>query len=190
MTNPLRSSPGMLGMLLTLAMVACDQETMAPEAAAGSLDISASMLTGSPEASAWLAELRAATSSFHQVDAAVAAGWDTPITACRENPSVGGMGYHYGNLPLLFDGGDVDELAPETLLYAPEKNGRLRLVGVEYIVLFSDVPPDAEAPSLHGVHFHPNTSDGVWALHAWIWQDNPNGVFEDWNPKVSCEYAE
>jgi hypothetical protein len=23
-------------------------------------------------------------------------------------------------------------------------------------------------------------------LHAWIWQNNPAGMFEDWNPTVSC----
>lgn len=23
-------------------------------------------------------------------------------------------------------------------------------------------------------------------LHAWIWKGNPNGVFADFNPKVSC----
>jgi hypothetical protein len=23
-------------------------------------------------------------------------------------------------------------------------------------------------------------------LHAWIWQANPAGVFEMWNPKVDC----
>lgn len=188
MTNPLRPSPGMLGVLLTLALVACDQETMAPEAAAGSLDISASMLTGSAEASAWLADLRAATAAFHQIDAAVAAGWDTPVTDCMELPGVGAMGYHYANVPLI--DGVAEPLAPETLLYIPEKNGSLRLVGVEYLVPFALVPADGPAPSIHGVEFHQNWDFGLWALHAWIWKDNPDGVFEDWNSTLSCEYAE
>jgi hypothetical protein len=26
-----------------------------------------------------------------------------------------------------------------------------------------------------------------YALHAWVWQDNPDGVFANFNPDVSCE---
>jgi len=25
-----------------------------------------------------------------------------------------------------------------------------------------------------------------WYLHAWVWTDNPSGLFADWNPKVRC----
>jgi hypothetical protein len=25
-----------------------------------------------------------------------------------------------------------------------------------------------------------------WELHAWVWRHNPNGLFDDWNPRVSC----
>ena len=25
-----------------------------------------------------------------------------------------------------------------------------------------------------------------YELHAWIWKHNPSGMFEDWNPTVSC----
>jgi hypothetical protein len=24
-------------------------------------------------------------------------------------------------------------------------------------------------------------------LHAWIWTDNPNGMFAQWNPSLSCQ---
>jgi len=191
MTHPLRPTRKMIAVLLTSAFVACDpaSEPTAPEAsAAGAIEVSASMLTGSPELSEWLADLRDATAPFHRIDAAIEAGWDTPVTECRENPGVGGMGYHYGNLPLIFDG-VAEALAPELLLYVPEQNGRLRLVGVEYIVPFDFVPADGPPPSLHGIDFHPSTDDGVWELHAWIWKNNPAGVFEDWNPTVSCAYA-
>ena len=27
---------------------------------------------------------------------------------------------------------------------------------------------------------------GLYVLHAWIWQNNPTGMFMDWNPTVSC----
>ena len=25
-----------------------------------------------------------------------------------------------------------------------------------------------------------------YELHAWIWKHNPRGMFDDWNPLVSC----
>jgi hypothetical protein len=30
----------------------------------------------------------------------------------------------------------------------------------------------------------------IFKLHIWLWQNNPSGTFADWNPKVSCQYAE
>jgi len=26
-----------------------------------------------------------------------------------------------------------------------------------------------------------------YELHVWTWKQNPNGMFVDWNPSVSCE---
>ena len=26
-----------------------------------------------------------------------------------------------------------------------------------------------------------------YELHVWVWKGNPRGVFDDWNPTVSCE---
>jgi hypothetical protein len=26
-------------------------------------------------------------------------------------------------------------------------------------------------------------------LHVWHFRENPSGVFADWNPRVSCQYA-
>jgi hypothetical protein len=47
----------------------------------------------------------------------------------------------------------VDE--PELLLYEPEKNGRLRLVAVEYIILYT-LHSRASAPPVRACHvrFH------------------------------------
>ena len=25
-----------------------------------------------------------------------------------------------------------------------------------------------------------------YQLHVWLWRPNPSGIFNDWNPKVSC----
>lgn len=27
----------------------------------------------------------------------------------------------------------------------------------------------------------------AWVLHVWLWRGNPSGLFEDWNPTVSCD---
>ena len=96
------------------------------------------------------------------------------------------MGYHYGN-PDYIDG-TVDAMKPEVLVYEPMRNGQLRLVAVEYIV---PIPlwQDAEAPMLFGQHFHLNEMAGIWALHVWLWKHNPSGMFADWNPNVTCDYA-
>ena len=133
-----------------------------------------------------LAAVRGATAPFHNFDKADAAGWGTPVTGCvmdENEPSTGAQGIHYANVPLI--DGTVSMLEPEILQYEPQANGRLRLVGVEYIVPLSFDQPDP----LFGQHFHANEAAGLWALHVWIWRHNPDGMFEDWNPKVSCDNA-
>jgi hypothetical protein len=37
-----------------------------------------------------------------------------------------------------------------------------------------------------GQHLHLNAGLGVYVLHAWIFMNNPAGIFEDWNPDVTC----
>jgi hypothetical protein len=37
--------------------------------------------------------------------------------------------------------------------------------------------------------FKRNEQFGVWALHVWLYRDNPSGIFADWNPRVSCAAA-
>ena len=130
-----------------------------------------------------LAAVRGATASFHNFDKAAAAGWDTPVTVCVVDlgvPSKGAQGIHYANGPLI--DGTVSLLEPEILQYEPQASGRLRLVGVEYIVPLSFGKPGP----LFGQEFHRNDAAELWALHVWIWQHNPSGMFADWNPKVSC----
>jgi hypothetical protein len=125
-----------------------------------------------------LAEVRAATAPYHNIDKAIADGY-VQITPCLELPGVGGMGFHYGKVP--FDG-TATHTSPEVLVYAPN-NGQLKLVAVEYIV---PQPLAATPPTLFGQTFHANPDINAWVLHAWIWEQNPLGMFEDWNPKVSC----
>jgi hypothetical protein len=39
---------------------------------------------------------------------------------------------------------------------------------------------------LFGQTFERNESLGVYALHAWVWKNNPSGIFVGYNPTVSC----
>ena len=141
-----------------------------------------------------LADLRRATATFHNFDKAVDTGYSEQLTPCLYHSELGGMGYHYANLALM--DGSINLLEPEVLVYEPKPNGHLRLVAVEYIVPFDtwneDNPhwDDGNPPSLLGEDYLPNDEGGFYALHVWIWRQNPSGMFFDWNPKVSCEHAD
>lgn len=132
-----------------------------------------------PADPAELAKVNLATAAFQDVRAAESAGYEA-FLECFENSELGGMGQHYVNQALLDDA--VDPAAPEAMVYEVTPEG-LELAGVEYIVPGDLVDPE-QPPQLFDRTFHLNEDLGVWVLHAWVWKDNPAGVFEDWNPKV------
>lgn len=135
-----------------------------------------------------LAQLRDATAKYHSIPTAQAAGYNLVpgLDYCFNNPGVGGMGFHYINVSLLDT--KVEPLKPEALVYAPRRNGKLQLVAVEYIVPISAWDAtNTQRPTLYGQTFERNDALGVYALHAWIWKHNPLGMFNDWNPRVSCK---
>ena len=167
---------------------ACSQpttsDTLAPSAPAAS--------RGSSETNADnkdLATLRAATARFHRFEVAKDAGYTFLfMNMCMVDQSpnkAGGMGYHYVNTNLLDD--KVNVSTPEAIMYAPGPNGQLRLVGVEYVIP-KDKWTSTDAPTLFGKSFKLNAFD-LWALHVWVWEDNPSGLYADWNPRVSCDNA-
>ena len=136
--------------------------------------------------------VRASTAQYRDPSAASDAGWQS-AQSCVSGPQEGAMGVHFINGPLVGDGG-LDATAPEALVYEPLRNGRMRLVAVEFIV-----PADlwnanhATPPVLLGQHFHlvngPNRygPGAFYELHVWAWQHNPSGMFADWNPTVTCD---
>jgi hypothetical protein len=142
-----------------------------------------------------IAELRRLVAPFHDFQKASDAGWSAEITPCLvdadlpSQPGSGAMGRHYGNLAFIQDGGVVNLLQPELLLYEPEQNGKLRFVGVEYIVPFSDRPATSPAPTLLGHAFAKVPEFQVWGLHIWVGRHNQSGIFSPWNPKVHCDHA-
>ena len=80
------------------------------------------------------------------------------------------------------------------MIYEPEKNGSMELVALEYVVLQSawTQAGHTSAPSLFGHTFMFNPAPNrfglpaFYSLHAWIWRPNPSGMFDPWNPRVSC----
>jgi hypothetical protein len=91
----------------------------------------------------------------------------------------GGMGVHYvRNIDDHLDPAD-----PEALVYAVDRNGRLALVALEYLIPEEFVNPSSP-PVLFGQAMHPHPYLPVYILHAWIWQRNPDGLFTDFNPRV------
>ena len=102
------------------------------------------------------------------------------------------MGIHFANGGLVGDGA-LDAQHPEALLYEP-KDGTLQLVGVEYVIIadawnaYHQTPPVlmgqlfnyVGAPNRYGI-------PAFYELHVWAWKSNPDGMFADWNERVSCE---
>jgi len=143
---------------------------------------------------------RAGTARYHNVNAAIVAGYglftDAEGIACIDNPGVGTMGIHYVKGALVGDA-DVNAGTPEALVYEPEPHGRLRLVAVEYVVFQDawDAAHPSGPPSLFGRPFTPIASGNryglppFYELHAWTWKHNPSGMFNDWNPTASCAAA-
>ena len=123
-----------------------------------------------------------ATARYRDVEQATAEGY-VQVTPCISNSELGAQGFHYRNNALL--DGDLDPAKPEILMYIPSKDG-MELVGVEYAVPDALVDP-TDPPSILGQDLHP-APPGIplFVLHAWLWQANPNGVFDDWNPTLSC----
>jgi hypothetical protein len=137
-----------------------------------------------------------ATSRFQNVNAAKAAGYgelkDAQGIACIDNPGIGGMGIHYANGTLVGDPA-VDARRPEVLVYEPRRNGKLELVALEYVV-FKEAwdATHSGPPKLFGREFSSVQAGNryglpaFYELHAWLWEFNPRGIFDDWNPRVRC----
>ncbi|HAH36542.1 MAG TPA: hypothetical protein DEQ87_06470 [Algoriphagus sp.] len=135
-----------------------------------------------------LANLRAATAKYQKFDIAIDDGY-IQGSGCVASPD-GGMGYHFVNFPEV--DGEFDPTQPEALLYEEQSNGRMRLVGVEFVIVadlwdlenedipyfgnqeFEEVQPPLPLPFRN------------YQLHVWVWKNNPEGIFEKWNPTVKC----
>ena len=102
----------------------------------------------------------------------------------------GAMGVHFVNLTVK---GPPDPMKPNVLIYEPVGK-KLKLVAVEWLVPLT--PDTKQAPSLFGQTFT-GPMEGHeplipkefvhYDLHAWLFKDNPLGMFAATNPKVNCK---
>jgi hypothetical protein len=135
--------------------------------------------------------IREATARYRDVNVAIAEGY-VQGTPCVSSNTGGAMGVHFVKPDILFnsDGSlsaELNAATPEALMYEPQRDGTLRLVGVEFIAaaqeglaLEGHLLSLAGSPNRYGL---PAFSE----LHVWAWRDNPNGNFSDNNPLVSCD---
>ena len=121
-----------------------------------------------------LRQAKAATAKYQDIENAIADGY-VDIAVNVEN-----MGHHFMKLSLV--DGVFDHKRPEILVYNKDKNGKQRLVAVEYAIPLSEPKPEGftgDADVWDG-----NAGFGLWLLHAWVWEYNPAGVFKSTNSNV------
>ncbi len=138
-----------------------------------------------------------ATTTFQQLAKAKAAGYALELKTTPANgaksciaDAAGGMGIHMVNTKLLDSA--IALRSPEALVYEP-RGGKLQLVALEYVVdrkAWHDAG-NTKPPKLFGRQFSLTTKNPFglkpfYALHAWVWKQNPAGWLQPWNPSVSC----
>jgi hypothetical protein len=183
---------------------------------AARIDASSSPRPGEPS----LAEIRRATEKYRDIKVALAEGYiRDPANMCETAdmmglpPEKGAMGIHYFRPDMLGitsppnprvngTGTHTDFLRPAILLYEPQADGSLVLVGVENLVFakaWKDAGHDAP-PAFHGVAYDTMIDDPATPIdeahnfephhdrHIWLYRENPNGVFSPFNPRVTCKH--
>ena len=131
-----------------------------------------------------LVSLRRATARFHSLDSAVTAGYPRDVPQCLVHEHHGAMGYHHLNRANLVR--DIEIAKPQILLYERMADSSYRLNGVEFILPYRLWPRDSVAPVLMGRAMHQEDSLKFWYLHVWAWRENPDGVFANFHPDVTC----
>jgi hypothetical protein len=155
-----------------IALAACrDSDAVAPLAdAPAAAAVQADPHAGLPHEE--LAQAKAAAGRYHDIRQAIADGYED-IGVVIPN-----MGRHFLKDGLLDGSFDADH--PELLVYTPDS---AKLVAVEYavpIALSPQAPEGFQGTGDQWVQF----GGTLWTLHAWVWDDNPDGVFNPTNNRV------
>lgn len=158
------------------------------------------------QGAALLKRIRKATDRFHNIATAESAGYvqlkDVNRISCITEPGMGAMGVHYVN-PELITNPAIDATMPEALVFAPDRDGTLRLAALEYLV-DAKTWNAANAVTKHGTNrpvlfrghpFNVTSAPNRYGLatfysqHVWAWKANPAGRLSMWNPAVHCSWA-
>jgi len=171
------------------------------------------MAQGNSEVNHQIARVRAATARYHDINVALEEGFTAIAPGTCHNGDDGyPVGISYVNIP-RFLSAEVDPDEPEFISYIPTGDGNVRLVSIAYgnRSLFRDtrppntpgyraglfpwqqfvIPPYLEEVSgpfsLFGQEAR-RTFSGRWLyiVNVWPWAPNPNGMFADGNPSLSC----
>jgi hypothetical protein len=123
---------------------------------------------------------KAATRKYKDINVALAEGF------FQGSPDIPGEGFHYVN-PARLDC-NFDPANPEVLLYAflPGQT-QLKLVALEYHILFACMPKDGPPPEGFAGNLDVWGNDEpvpFWGVDAWLYLKNPNGLFTQVNPLV------
>ncbi|WP_226550422.1 hypothetical protein [Celeribacter naphthalenivorans] len=163
--------------------------------------------------------LRRAVEKYKDVDVALAEGYiPDPSGQCVHAATEGlpaewgGMGVHYlhpAMLELAPPGGRVDGMGthtdfmkPAILLYEPQADGTMELVGIENLVFEAawKAAGHEEAPMMNGrlwdhMADNPETSADEahgfmphYDQHIWLFRENPMGEAMPFNPNVTCDH--
>lgn len=146
----------------------------------------------SSQAATLLQVVRDATERYKDVAVAKADGYGL-VFGCVQGPDAGAMGMHFLKPSLLTT--NLDPTKPQIVIYEPQPDGTLKLVGADFLVFAKDwdAANPGNPPQLMGQLFHyfesPNRFGlpAFYTLHVWAWKDNPNGAFVNWHPNVNCQ---
>lgn len=124
---------------------------------------------------AWeLQQARAATAKYKNFENALKDGYaDIKVKAPN-------MGYHFMR-EVIVDA-TFDYRQPEILVYNKDDKGNFYLVAVEYAVPIHLPRPSGFTGD--GDKWDNTSPFPFWLLHAWVWEYNPEGVFNATNPMV------
>jgi hypothetical protein len=127
-----------------------------------------------------LQQAKAATAKYQNIENAFADNYGKDPVVTLPN-----MGYHFLKAELVSPVFDLRK--PAILVYNKKDNGKFELVAVEYAVPMSSLPLHVAPEGFTGNddEWNENTlNTGWWTLHAWVWKNNPDGVFNPMNPLV------
>jgi hypothetical protein len=165
-----------------------------------------------------LTAVKKAAERYRDVNVALAEGFvRDPMDMCDtasmmgRSAELGAMGIHFFRPDLLRitkteprvdgEGTHTDFLKPGILIYEPQADGSLELVAVENLVFKKAwLAQNPKVPSYYGVEYDAMSDDPATEIdeahnfephydrHVWVFRENPNGVFAQFNPKVTCQH--